>query len=577
MFKNKKKLLLLIYLFSTVTIPIALSDDISLVSHSGYIDLSGNYHVVGEVQNIGSSTYKLVTVTIDFFDADDEIIATRFDLILLDVLLPARKSPFNVMLLDQALSSSVDGYAISITQQTRAPLTKKLRITEHNWYTDEIGEKHVTGSITNEATNPAQDVKIVATFFDGSGDVSAAAFTYIDADENTLQPGELANFEIILDIQRSFYSTSYSITTESTAYSEIKAEEDPPPEPPTPEPEPDPEPDPADIQVVTLSVSPSEIFTDSVIIVNVTAENIGSLSGGKQIILEIDSMEVDAKGVTLNPGESTMLIFTVNTTYDVGLHEIQVGEKNHTIEILPANLKPPTIMLPQPSSEEKNVRINITKLDFTVIDEDSDELNISVTTFPYFGELEAVNYPIGTYSIPVENELEWNTTYTWTINIFDGKYEANASYKFTTKEESLPPIITNEYPADTSPNITETLLALKFSLDDPNNDRMTYFISINPGDYNTKGLTLKEGEQSVLLPIILVNNTQYTWWLNVTDQKLWINESYSFTTYFPRDEDLDTSPELAIKGDKIMLTLLLVTILGVVGYLVLNIKQLFRS
>jgi hypothetical protein len=41
-------------------LPKATASDIYLISNSGYVDLSGNYHVVGEVKNIGATSFKFV-------------------------------------------------------------------------------------------------------------------------------------------------------------------------------------------------------------------------------------------------------------------------------------------------------------------------------------------------------------------------------------------------------------------------------------------------------------------------------------------------------------------------------------
>jgi hypothetical protein len=277
----------------------------------------------------------------------------------------------------------------------------------------------------------------------------------------------------------------------------------------------------------------------------------------------------------LEAGEFKKLTFSVPASQGVGVHEILVGEKNQTITILPLNLFPPSIRALQPLNQTTDVPIDLTKLNYQIQDSDSLLLNISITTFPYVGGMELKNSSNDTYSLLLENELDWNTTYTWTITAFDGKYETNASYEFNTIEESLPPNISQMYPADQSTNITDILITLKFNLNDPNNDKLNYFISINPGDYQASGFVLGKGERSVILPFILFNNTEYKWWLNVTDQGHWVNQSNLFTTYFPRDGLPDSIPEPAVKGDKILLVLLLGTITGVCIYGGFIVKKLY--
>jgi len=217
---------------NTQVIPQASAAGISLVSDMGYLDQAHNYHVVGEVKNVGTTTYQFITITVNFYDVNNQLVTTRFGMTMLDILLPARRSPFDISLLDESLSSMVDHYSISITQSSGTPTLKGLRIDSYSSFLDETGAMHAIGNIKNFKDLTAENVKVVATFYDSEGKVIAATSNYIDPEESVLLPGESRGFELVIDVESSALASSYILTAESIQYAIIS--EVPPPEPPPP-------------------------------------------------------------------------------------------------------------------------------------------------------------------------------------------------------------------------------------------------------------------------------------------------------------------------------------------------------
>jgi len=46
------------FMFSSLLLPVKAAANVTIVSHMGYMDYGGYYHVVGEVQNIGDVPVK---------------------------------------------------------------------------------------------------------------------------------------------------------------------------------------------------------------------------------------------------------------------------------------------------------------------------------------------------------------------------------------------------------------------------------------------------------------------------------------------------------------------------------------
>ena len=80
---------------------------VNILTHSGWLDSVGCYHVSGEVENVGDSPAGFVKVTATFYDSSDTVVATSFSYTMLKVLLPGRKSPFDILLTDTTQAAKV--------------------------------------------------------------------------------------------------------------------------------------------------------------------------------------------------------------------------------------------------------------------------------------------------------------------------------------------------------------------------------------------------------------------------------------------------------------------------------------
>lgn len=201
-------------------VPVEATTDVSILTHSGYLDSVGYYHVVGEVQNVGDQTVDFVKITATFYDSGDTVIDTEFTFTTISVLLPGRKSPFDVTVIDTTQASKVDHYSLSVTFSATEPIPLGLEILSNSSYVDGVGYMHVVGEIKNIESGTATYVKVAATFYDETGTVVATAFTF--SDPSDIEPGQKAPFEIILiEKSRVTLVDSYSLTAESNQYALI--------------------------------------------------------------------------------------------------------------------------------------------------------------------------------------------------------------------------------------------------------------------------------------------------------------------------------------------------------------------
>lgn len=207
--------------FSLTSKAAAETDNVVVLSHTGYLDSYGNYYVVGEVQNVGSQTVNFVRVEATFFDSQNNVIDIRFDLTMLYTILPGRRSPFLIALLDVAQSAKVHHYSLTASFLTTQPIPIGLEIVSHNSQIDTYERMHITGEIKNIQIQIAHNIKIIATYYDTEGNVVAAAQTDLDPIENDLNPDETRPFEIVLSQERTAFVKRYELTAESLEYAVI--------------------------------------------------------------------------------------------------------------------------------------------------------------------------------------------------------------------------------------------------------------------------------------------------------------------------------------------------------------------
>jgi hypothetical protein len=207
---------------SSLCSPAGAAGSVEVLSSTGYLDSSGNYRVVGEVQNVGSQAVNFVEVTATFYDSHNVVVDSRFDLTMLYVILVGRKSPFELALLDVAESAIVSRYSLSVTYLETTELPMKLEILSQSNYTDAEGNMHLAGTLRNLGNEKLVNAKVVATYYDALSQVVATASIGFDPDlTGDIDPYQTVEFEIVLDKSRAQYVQAYALVAESNQYAMV--------------------------------------------------------------------------------------------------------------------------------------------------------------------------------------------------------------------------------------------------------------------------------------------------------------------------------------------------------------------
>jgi hypothetical protein len=166
----------------------ASTDDIVILSHSYYIDKYSAQsedwysYIAGEVQNQGSNNVLFIGITGTFFDADDNILATDFEYVAIDILEPGQISPF--LLQSYPLANlPVDHYTVTVS---RYDVTSETLYREFQIHNDELlylkAEDYrpfVQGDVENTGQLFVNKCQVLVTLYDAEGIVIGEGRTVI--------------------------------------------------------------------------------------------------------------------------------------------------------------------------------------------------------------------------------------------------------------------------------------------------------------------------------------------------------------------------------------------------------------
>jgi hypothetical protein len=92
---------------------------------------------------------------------------------------------------------------------------------------------------------------------------------------------------------------------------------------------------PAAFEITDLLISPSQIIEGETVTVKAEIRNIGGIRGNYSVALTLDDRIIGTRGVSLDPGSGTPVIFTINETQP-GEHTVGVDSLKGSFIIPPA-------------------------------------------------------------------------------------------------------------------------------------------------------------------------------------------------------------------------------------------------
>jgi len=191
---------------------------------STYRDSIGDLHIVGQVQNNFTFPIEFVQITGTVYDSSHQLVSTSDTYTNVDQLGPGEKSGFDILLTN--VPSDASNYAASASYQqasTSKPAALSISVGRSN--VDIINSYHLLGEVTNQGNSTATFVKVSAVLFDANHKIIDAVDTFTSP--STLQPGQLAPFDLQSLSPNARQIKFASINAQSNEYSLINKQTSP--------------------------------------------------------------------------------------------------------------------------------------------------------------------------------------------------------------------------------------------------------------------------------------------------------------------------------------------------------------
>lgn len=202
----------------------------------------------------------------------------------------------------------------------------------------------------------------------------------------------------------------------------------------------------------------------------------------------------------------------------------------------PPGPKAPQIRAPSPVNSAIDLPTNLSTLSVDLFDYQRDPMNYSVTTTPNIGEASGTNLPNGRYNVLIAN-LSYSTTYSWTVNVTDGKNSNATTFSFTTVQPppdvNIGSLISSESPPDEATGVAISLSTLSFDLTNFQVKPVNYTVSTTPNIGSGSGTNVIDDRYSIHVSGLSYSTT-YSWTVNVTDGELCNATTFTFTTQAPQ-------------------------------------------
>ncbi len=185
--------------------PTALPPDtvlLGLLSDHNFTDKFNTLTIVGEVRNDSSLNVGQASITITFYDASGNIVATANGETILEVLSPREISPFIITL---AKPAGLASYSLrAIARPVEPELKSQLAVTELKRYEDEAGFLHIKGVVKNAGNLISKRTKVAAVIYGRDGRVINVGFTYVHPP--TLAAGQQATYDVSFTYYPRYYT-----------------------------------------------------------------------------------------------------------------------------------------------------------------------------------------------------------------------------------------------------------------------------------------------------------------------------------------------------------------------------------
>jgi hypothetical protein len=206
-----------VFVFSLVSSPNffaqAAYTGVTVLSHSSYVNSSGHFIVVGEVQNTGNHVLGNVSLDVIVSGSDGSQFLNGTTMAYVNDFLPQQKAPFYLDFGKIDYTTLPDAITFDFIVSNHPP-TNYIQYPDLSMTVSSNGIVNdayvVSGSINNSGSQTASDIKVVGTYYNSAGIVVAVGSVTL---KDPLIPNNSVNFSV------SEFDASPNLTTKISDYS----------------------------------------------------------------------------------------------------------------------------------------------------------------------------------------------------------------------------------------------------------------------------------------------------------------------------------------------------------------------
>lgn len=197
--------------------PVFAAPNAVIQNDTSYVDISGFYHVVGEVKNTGDVWLQFIQVSASFKDQNGVVLDIKPATPWLLRLPPNTAAGFDAIELNTTLAAKIRTYSLTLTYQPAQPLSILLRVGNITSSKNALGWLQLQGQVANIGDSISEYTIVTGTFYGADGKVVYVAFT--SPTQATIQPGTSQPFTLsVVDTTRVKLVSTYSVAAESSQY-----------------------------------------------------------------------------------------------------------------------------------------------------------------------------------------------------------------------------------------------------------------------------------------------------------------------------------------------------------------------
>jgi len=183
-----------VFLVRTFDLPIAAPPDIEVLSnYTDYVDVTNYFHIVGEVVNVTELPLTAIEIKVNFYNENDQLLATFDDTTLLSTIPAGDKACFDFAIQEPVGWDYYEFGTINEWQQGQTLPMLTVNNLSHSQNPDELWYE-IKGNVTNQEGSLISNVRPVGTLYNDEREVVGCEWTYTDPEN--LAPGAVGSFQM---------------------------------------------------------------------------------------------------------------------------------------------------------------------------------------------------------------------------------------------------------------------------------------------------------------------------------------------------------------------------------------------